>query len=61
MTRDVYVEDLVPGDRISLEGTPRVVRTTSRLDDNQLRIELVKGNDDLHEVVLDRTVKLQVN
>ncbi|GAB87218.1 hypothetical protein GORBP_097_00505 [Gordonia rubripertincta NBRC 101908] len=43
MTRDVYVEDLVPGDRISLEGTPRVVRTTSRLENNQLRIELVKG------------------
>ena len=61
MTRDVFVEDLVPGVRISLEGTPRVVRTTSRLDNNQLRIELVKGNDDLHEVVLDRTVKLQVN
>ena len=61
MTRDVYVEDLVPGDRIRLEGTPRVVRTTSRVGDNQLRIELVKGHDDLSEVVLDRTVKLQVN
>ncbi|GAC84454.1 hypothetical protein [Gordonia paraffinivorans] len=61
MTRDVYVEDLVPGDRIRLDGTPRVVRTTSRLDDDRLRIELVKGHDDLQEVILDRTAKLQVN
>ena len=60
LTRTRYVEDLAPGDRISIDGADRVVRTTTRRDDDQFLVELVAAADAATEVLLHRGSKVEV-
>lgn len=45
MQRSMYVEDLAPGDRISVDGLHGVVRSSTP-DGDMLTIELVNSSDE---------------
>ncbi|MDL9944344.1 hypothetical protein QSJ19_01850 [Gordonia sp. ABSL11-1] len=52
MTRSRFVEDLAPGDRISVDGMRGVVRTTTRTGDDQRIVEFVHSSDNRREITL---------
>ncbi|ACY22288.1 hypothetical protein Gbro_3081 [Gordonia bronchialis DSM 43247] len=60
MPRTRYAEDLAPGDRVTVDGADRVVRTTVPRDDDQLLVEFVAGADTDNELLLHRGSKVEV-
>ena len=60
MTRSRFVEDLAPGDRISVDGMRGVVRTTVPLGDDQRVVELVHSSDDRREITLASGATVEV-
>ncbi|MAU84606.1 hypothetical protein VX037_08205 [Gordonia sp. Z-3] len=62
MSRTRFVEDLTPGDRISVNGIRAVVRTpATRTATDQLLLELVtSSDDDRSEILLDSGAKVEI-
>ncbi|MGC4960001.1 hypothetical protein ACPXCG_10705 [Gordonia sp. DT218] len=60
MTRTRFVEDLAPGDRISVDGLRAVVRTTTPTGTDQHLVELVNSSDDRDAIVLGLGTKVEI-
>ncbi|GAB88112.1 hypothetical protein [Gordonia rhizosphera] len=55
-----FVEDLAPGDRISIDGHRGVVKTALPNDDGDLVISLVNSSEERDEVVLSVGTKVDI-
>ncbi|MEE3852385.1 hypothetical protein VZC37_18745 [Gordonia sp. LSe1-13] len=61
MSRTRFVEDLTPGDRISVNGIRAVVRTpATKTDTDQLLLELVNSSDDSNQILLESGAKVEI-
>ena len=60
MSRMLFVEDLVPGDRISIDGVSAVVRKQIPHGSDQRLIELAHSSDDRNEIIMKAGSKVQV-
>ncbi len=60
MSRMLFVEDLVPGDRIAVDGIRAVVRKQVPHGTDQRRVELAHSSDDRSEVILEAGSKVEV-
>lgn len=60
MSRMLFVEDLVPGDRINVDGVQAVVRRQTPHGDDQRLIELAHSADDRNEIIMKTGSKVEV-
>lgn len=60
MTRMLFVEDLVPGDRINIDGVKAVVRKQVPHGETQRLIELAHSSDSRTDMIVDVGVKIEV-
>ena len=60
MTRMLFVEDLVPGDRINIDGVKAVVRKQIPHGETQRLIELAHSSDSRTDMIVDVGVKVEV-
>ncbi len=60
MSRMLFVEDLVPGDRIALDGIRAVVRKQVPHGTDQRLVELAHSSDDRSELILKSGSKVEV-
>ncbi|MGC4934905.1 hypothetical protein ACLQ3C_14625 [Gordonia sp. DT30] len=56
----LFVEDLVPGDRIALDGIRAVVRKQVPHGTEERLVELVQSTDDRSELILKTGSKVEV-
>ncbi|MEE4023239.1 hypothetical protein V1Y59_09130 [Gordonia sp. PKS22-38] len=60
MSRTRFVEDLAPGDRISVDGLRAVVQTATPTGTDQLLLKLVNSSDDRSEITLESGAKVEI-
>ncbi|MEP9391241.1 MULTISPECIES: hypothetical protein [Gordonia] len=60
MSRMLFVEDLAPGDRISVDGVTAVVRKQVPHGTDERLVELVHSSDDREQFVLKTGSKVEV-